>query len=93
MKQMKIIHEKGYNTDECLQYRPVIYSNTIQSLLAIISAMSKLRINFGDKSRYMPPQGKDYLAPDATRFLSGWKTPATFLNFPDRAARATLPTK
>lgn len=22
VKQMKIIHEKGYNSEECLQYRP-----------------------------------------------------------------------
>ena len=32
----------------------VVYSNTIQSLLAIISAMSKLRIEFADRSRFVP---------------------------------------
>jgi guanine nucleotide-binding protein G(i) subunit alpha len=48
---MKIIHETGYSPEECQHYRPVVYSNTIQSLLAIISAMSKLRIDFADRSR------------------------------------------
>jgi guanine nucleotide-binding protein G(i) subunit alpha len=51
VKQMKIIHETGYSKEECEQYRPVVYSNTIQSLMAIIRAMGQLRINFGDSSR------------------------------------------
>jgi len=51
VKQMKIIHETGYSSEECQHYKPVVYSNTIQSLLAIISAMSKLRIDFADRSR------------------------------------------
>jgi len=51
VKQMKIIHETGYNSEDCLHYRPVVYSNTIQSLMAIISAMSKLRIDFADRTR------------------------------------------
>lgn len=51
MKQMKIIHETGYSVEECEQYRPVIYSNTIQSLMAIIRAMGQLRIAFADPSR------------------------------------------
>merc|ERR1712165_92452 len=50
-KQMRIIHETGYSPDDCKHYKPVVYSNTIQSLMAIISAMSKLRIDFADRSR------------------------------------------
>lgn len=45
---MKIIHETGYSQEECEQYRPVVYSNTIQSLMAIIRAMGQLRIDFAD---------------------------------------------
>lgn len=45
---MKIIHETGYSQEECEQYRPVVYSNTIQSLMAIIRAMGTLRIDFGN---------------------------------------------
>lgn len=51
VKQMKIIHETGYSREECEQYRPVVYSNTIQSLMAIIRAMGQLKIDFKDSSR------------------------------------------
>lgn len=51
VKQMKIIHETGYSKEECEQYRPVVYSNTIQSLMAIIRAMGQLRIDFADPSK------------------------------------------
>lgn len=51
VKQMKIIHETGYSHEECEQYRPVVYSNTIQSLMAIIRAMGTLRIDFADPSK------------------------------------------
>lgn len=55
MKQMKIIHETGYSREECEQYRPVVYSNTIQSMMAIIRAMGQLRIEFRDPSRTVIP--------------------------------------
>lgn len=51
VKQMKIIHETGYSKEECEQYRPVVYSNTIQSLMAIIRAMGQLRIDFAEPGR------------------------------------------
>ncbi|XP_050527490.1 guanine nucleotide-binding protein G(i) subunit alpha [Daktulosphaira vitifoliae] len=51
VKQMKIIHETGYSKEECEQYRPVVFSNTIQSLMAIIRAMGILRIDFSDPSK------------------------------------------
>lgn len=51
VKQMKIIHENGYRKDECLQYRPVVFSNTIQSMIAIIRAMGQLKIDFGHHER------------------------------------------
>ncbi|CAG0883586.1 unnamed protein product [Darwinula stevensoni] len=51
VKQMKIIHETGYSREECEQYRPVVYSNTIQSLMAIIRAMGQLKVEFADPSR------------------------------------------
>lgn len=48
---MKIIHESGYSQEECEQYRAVVYSNTIQSLMAIIRAMGQLRIDFSDPNK------------------------------------------
>lgn len=48
---MKIIHETGYSEEERRHYRPVVYSNTIQSMMAIIRAMGQLRIEFADPRR------------------------------------------
>jgi len=47
----RIIHESGYSEDECVQYKPVVYSNTIQSMLAIIRALGTLNIEFSVPDR------------------------------------------
>lgn len=47
----RIIHEDGYSEEECRQYRAVVYSNTIQSIMAIVKAMGNLQIDFADSSR------------------------------------------
>ncbi|KAL7299819.1 hypothetical protein TKK_0007561 [Trichogramma kaykai] len=52
VKQMKIIHETGYSVEECNQYKSVVYSNTIQSLITIIRAMDSLQIKFADPNKY-----------------------------------------
>uniref|UniRef100_A0A3P8UDW9 Guanine nucleotide binding protein (G protein), alpha transducing activity polypeptide 1 n=1 Tax=Cynoglossus semilaevis TaxID=244447 RepID=A0A3P8UDW9_CYNSE len=46
VKQM-IIHQDGYSREECLEFIIIIYSNTLQSMMAIVKAMSTLNINFG----------------------------------------------
>jgi len=51
VKQMRIIHQHGYTKEEFEQYRPVVYSNTIQSLGAIIRAMNMLNIQFASAER------------------------------------------
>ncbi|XP_069941240.1 guanine nucleotide-binding protein G(o) subunit alpha isoform X4 [Cherax quadricarinatus] len=51
VKQMKIIHESGFTSEDFKQYRPVVYSNTIQSLVAILRAMPNLGISFGNNER------------------------------------------
>lgn len=47
----RIIHEAGYSEEECKQYKAVVYSNTIQSIIAIIRAMGRLKIDFADATR------------------------------------------
>lgn len=47
----RIIHEAGYSEEECKQYKAVVYSNTIQSIIAIIRAMGRLKVDFGDAAR------------------------------------------
>jgi len=51
VKQMKIIHESGFTSEDFKQYRPVVYSNTIQSLVAILRAMPNLSISFTNNER------------------------------------------
>uniref|UniRef100_A0A2I3HGD0 G protein subunit alpha o1 n=1 Tax=Nomascus leucogenys TaxID=61853 RepID=A0A2I3HGD0_NOMLE len=61
VKQMKIIHEDGFSGEDVKQYKPVVYSNTIQSLAAIVRAMDTLGIEYGDKERKLPGQpGSDW---------------------------------
>ena len=52
VKQMRIIHGNGYTPEDCMTYRPVIYSNTIESLFAILHAMKMLKIDFSEPSRH-----------------------------------------
>ena len=47
----RIIHENGYSEEECSQYKPVVYSNTVQSLVAILRAMERLGIAYGNPER------------------------------------------
>ena len=53
----RIIHESGFTVEDFKQYRPVVYSNTIQSLVAILRAMPNLGIAFADEDREV----SDYL--------------------------------
>ncbi len=46
VKQMKILHQNGYTNKECLEYRPIIIRNTIESLICILNAMIQLNIKF-----------------------------------------------
>ncbi|XP_061493847.1 guanine nucleotide-binding protein G(t) subunit alpha-3 [Rhineura floridana] len=48
VKQMKIIHKNGYTDQECREYRSVVYSNMLQSILAIVKAMSTLGLEYGN---------------------------------------------
>lgn len=61
----RIIHEDGFSGDDVKQYKPVVYSNTIQSLAAILRAMDSLGIEFGDKDRKVGL----YLHPPAEMFI------------------------
>lgn len=47
----RIIHESGFTSEDFKQYRPVVYSNTIQSLVAILRAMPNLSIQYGNNER------------------------------------------
>ncbi|KAI6379959.1 G protein alpha subunit [Pyricularia grisea] len=44
VKQMKIIHLKGYSDDELYNYRPTVFKNLIECAKAVISAMRQFDI-------------------------------------------------
>jgi hypothetical protein len=45
IKQMKIIHHKGFTRDELLTYRMTVYHNLVDSAQAIVLAMRKIGID------------------------------------------------
>lgn len=47
----RIIHDSGFTTEDFKQYKPVVYSNTIQSMVAILRAMPNLGISFSNNER------------------------------------------
>ncbi|KAF3856212.1 hypothetical protein F7725_016935 [Dissostichus mawsoni] len=46
VKQMKIIHKDGYSLEECMEFVVIIYSNTLQSMMAIVTAKIDVCINW-----------------------------------------------
>ncbi|VDM48923.1 unnamed protein product [Toxocara canis] len=49
--RLRIIHESGFTAEDYKQYKPVVYSNTVQSLVAILRAMGNLSVSFGASER------------------------------------------
>lgn len=62
----RIIHEAGYSEEECKQYKAVVYSNTIQSIIAIIRAMGRLKIDFADATRAVSEGNQGLLSKNKT---------------------------
>lgn len=84
LKQMKLIHHGGYNNQERESYKEIIFSNTLQSMRAILEAMPALDISLqpqNDARRAiimaLPGQMEnDYLPPDVADALSSlWQDP------------------
>lgn len=48
---VRIIHDHGFSPEDYSQYKPVVFSNSIYSLLTIIRAMDKLHIDFETDER------------------------------------------
>ncbi|KAH8800597.1 G protein alpha-subunit [Flagelloscypha sp. PMI_526] len=44
LKQMKLIHHGGYTTSERLSFREIIFSNTVQSMRAVLTALPQLSL-------------------------------------------------
>lgn len=46
LKQMKLIYSQGFSKSERLDWKPVVFSNIIQSFKAIFDAMNELGFEF-----------------------------------------------
>ncbi|KAH9414015.1 Guanine nucleotide-binding protein subunit alpha-13, partial [Dermatophagoides pteronyssinus] len=46
VKQMKIIHNDGYNREEMLEFRPIILDNLVSSMKYVVTGMKLLNIDF-----------------------------------------------
>ncbi|GFT58600.1 guanine nucleotide-binding protein G(o) subunit alpha [Trichonephila clavipes] len=55
-RTIAIIHDSGFTQEDFKQYKPVVYSNTIQSMVAILRAMPNLGIGFGNNEREISVQ-------------------------------------
>lgn len=84
LKQMKLIHHGGYNNAERESYKEIIFSNTIQSMRAILEAMPQLDISLSPQNdarraaiMAMPMQIEaDVLPHDVEDAIRGlWKDP------------------
>ncbi|VDK42738.1 unnamed protein product [Anisakis simplex] len=56
LKQMRILHKDGFSQQDLEMIRPVVYSNCIHSMLAILRAMFHLQIEYGDQERVRDSQ-------------------------------------
>ncbi|KAF9074015.1 heterotrimeric G protein alpha subunit B [Rhodocollybia butyracea] len=84
LKQMKLIHHGGYNDQERESYKEIIFSNTIQSMRAVLDAMSQLDLALTPQNEAcqatilaLPPQIEvGVLPPDVTDAIrSLWSDP------------------
>ncbi|KAJ1553234.1 hypothetical protein HK096_008699, partial [Nowakowskiella sp. JEL0078] len=50
VKQMKIIHQNGYTSEELLNYVSIIHKNTVESMQAIVRYARSKQITFGDET-------------------------------------------
>lgn len=48
LKQMKLIHDGGYSTEERESFKEIIFSNTVQSMRVILEAMDAMNISFNN---------------------------------------------
>lgn len=50
LKQMKMIHDNGYSTEEKEAFKEVIFSNAVQSMRVILEAMQNMGIELGNSA-------------------------------------------
>lgn len=57
---IRIIHKDGYSLEECLEFITIIYSNTLQSIMAIVKAMNTFNISYGHADQQVEKADLDF---------------------------------
>ncbi|KAL1924989.1 uncharacterized protein VTP21DRAFT_4643 [Calcarisporiella thermophila] len=52
LKQMKLIHDGSYTRDEKESYREIVFSNIIQSMVAVLNAMDGMGLQLADANKH-----------------------------------------
>jgi guanine nucleotide-binding protein G(i) subunit alpha len=56
VKQMKIIHQSGFSSDEIASFIPIVYKNVVDSAKDIVGAMRKIGVGpVNNENRVSPP--------------------------------------
>jgi len=63
LKQMRILHNSGYNQGERQQYKVVVHRNIVDCMCAILTAMENMGMPFDDPGRISDADSISYLKP------------------------------
>ncbi|KAF9356741.1 Guanine nucleotide-binding protein alpha-2 subunit [Mortierella sp. NVP85] len=81
VKQMKVIHQGGYSTEELATFKLNVYRNLIESAHAMILAMEKMRLKPSPENKAYADQILDYrveadprftLSPEIVNAIDSW---------------------
>jgi len=82
-KQMKIIHLKGFSQDELISYKPIIQSNTLESIKTLVVACKKFNyelrkenISIAQMFEGLNTLSSDFTSDQVNGIRSLWKDPA-----------------
>nr|Q9XZV4.1 RecName: Full=Guanine nucleotide-binding protein G(q) subunit alpha; AltName: Full=Guanine nucleotide-binding protein alpha-q [Geodia cydonium]CAB43527.1 Gq protein, alpha subunit [Geodia cydonium] len=71
IKQMRIIHGKGYSKQDCLEYKNLVFRNILMSMHSMLQATAELKIAYIDPDAQRHVQLLMALRPETAQSLGG----------------------
>ncbi|KAL0096550.1 G protein alpha subunit [Phycomyces blakesleeanus] len=72
VKQMKIIHQNGFTTEELMAWRPAVFKNVIESIHAVVNSMAKYGYTYQDPdNEYYAQRAIEYPLTDYHQAMEG----------------------
>ncbi|CAM9249099.1 unnamed protein product [Lampetra planeri] len=71
IKQMRIIHGRGYTESDRREFTKLIHQNIVTAMQALVRAMTTLKINYGDSANEVHARHVASLDVEAVRSLGG----------------------